>query len=273
MPSVGLTEPEGRMSVLFEEMTREEIRKIAPDAVAVMPTAATEQHGPHMAVGTDTLLVTTVAKRGAEQAADEVAVVITPPLAFGSSYHHYLFGGTLSLTSSTFANVVVEVLEGLVRTGFRHIVVLNGHGGNKDLIGMANQDLVNRLEQPATVASCNYWDIAMPALAAADLMPAARIPGHAGQYETAAILSLQPDWVDEDARGRVRDMAEEESGLDVDLTGATVQTFGAWGKGPGHTDNPAAATAEVGAKMIDIIVEEVARFFRDFSKLPGPTVD
>jgi creatinine amidohydrolase len=261
------------MSVLFEEMTREEIRQIAPTGVAVMPTAATEQHGPHMAVGTDTLLVTTVAKRAAEEAADEVQVVITPPLAFGSSFHHYPFGGTLSLTSATFANVVLDVLEGLVRTGFRHLVVLNGHGGNKDLIGMANQDLVNRLGQPATVASCNYWDIAMPALAASNVMPVDRIPGHAGQYETSAILSLRPDWVNENARQNVRNMAEEESGLDVDLTGATVQTYGAWGKGPGHTDNPAAASADVGAKMIDIIVAEVARFFRDFSKLPGPTVD
>jgi creatinine amidohydrolase len=261
------------MSVLFEEMTREEIREVAPGAVAVMPTAATEQHGPHMAVGTDTLLVTTVAKRAAESAAGDVPVVITPALAFGSSWHHYPFGGTLSLTSATFASVVVEVLGGLVRAGFRHLVVLNGHGGNKDLIGMANQDLVNRLEQPATVASCNYWDIAMPALKAADLMPANRIPGHAGQYETSAILSLRPDWVDEDARQNVQDMAGKDSGLDVGLTGATVQTYGAWGKGPGHTDNPAAASADVGGKMVDIIVAEVARFFRDFAKVPGPSVD
>ena len=51
------------MTVLFHEMTREQIKKIAPRAIAVMPTSATEQHGPHMAVGTDTLLVTTVAER------------------------------------------------------------------------------------------------------------------------------------------------------------------------------------------------------------------
>ena len=260
------------MTVLFEEMTREQIKAVAPRAVAVMPTAATEQHGPHMAVGTDTLLCTTVAKRAADAVADEVPVVITPPLPFGSSHHHYPFGGTLSLTSATFAGVVAEVLEGLVRTGFRHLVVLNGHGGNKDLVGMASQDLVNRLDFPATVASCNYWDIAKPALVEADLLPAPRIPGHAGHFETSAILALRPDWVDEEARGKVRDMAEEGSGLDVDLTGAVVQTYGAWGKGPGHTDNPAEATAQLGESMLEIIVAEVARFYRDFAKLPGPTL-
>ena len=64
------------MPVLFEEMTREHIKAIAPNAIAVMPTAATEQHGPHMAVGTDTLLVSTVATRAAEAAADSVPVVV-----------------------------------------------------------------------------------------------------------------------------------------------------------------------------------------------------
>ena len=261
------------MTVLFHEMTREQIKKIAPRAIAVMPTSATAQHGPHLAVGTDTLRVTTVAERAARAAADAVPVVITPPLAFGSSHHHYPFGGTLSLTSETFAGVVVEVLDGLVRTGFRHLVVLNGHGGNKDLVGMASQDLVNRLGRPATVASCNYWDIAKPALVEAGLLPAPLIPGHAGHFETSAVLALQPGWVDEAARGQVKDMAGEGSGLDVDLTGAVVQTYGAWGKGPGHTDNPAAATAELGDKMLEVLVGEVARFFRDFARVPGPVTD
>jgi creatinine amidohydrolase/Fe(II)-dependent formamide hydrolase-like protein len=161
------------MTVHMHEMTREQIKAVAPGAIGVLCTAATEQHGPHMAVGTDTLLV-------------------------------------------------------------------------------------------------NYWDIAKPAMVAAGLLPAAKIPGHAGHFETSAILSLRPDWVDEKARAGVTDMEGKDSGLDVDLTGAVVQTHGAWGKGPGHTDNPAAASAELGEKLLDIAATEVARFFRDFSKVPGP---
>ena len=98
-------------------------------------------------------------------------------------------------------------------------------------------------------------------------------PGHAGHFETSAILALRPDWVDEKARAAVRDMEGEGSGLDVPLTGAVVQTHGAWGKGPGHTDNPAAATAELGTKLLDIAAREVAQFFRDFSKVAGPVTD
>ena len=117
------------MSILFSEMTRDEITEAAPQAVAVLPTAATEQHGPHMAVGTDVILCENVARRAAERAAERTPVIVAPILPFGSSWHHYPFGGTISLTSPTFITAVQEALEGLVRCGFRKIVVLNGHGG------------------------------------------------------------------------------------------------------------------------------------------------
>ena len=260
-------------SVLFEEMTREQIKEIAPRAIAVLPTAATEQHGPHMAVGTDTLLCTTVARRAASAAADAIPVIITPPLPFGSSHHHYPFGGVLSLTSDTFISVVREVAAGLVRSGFRKILILNGHGGNSDHVGVAGQDLVNRLELPATVASCNYWDLGRKALEEKDLLPAPRIPGHAGHFETSMIMALRPDWVDSEALAKVSDMSAENTGLDVDLAGAVVQTYGAWGAGPGHTDNPAAATPELGKALLEILVREVARVLRDFGQIPGPVED
>jgi creatinine amidohydrolase len=261
------------MTVLFEEMNREQIKAIAPQAIAVMPTAATEQHGPHMAVGTDTLLCTTVARRAAEAVAGTVPVVVTPPLAFGSSHHHIPFGGVLSLTSDTFIDVVREVTEGLVRTGFRKVVILNGHGGNSDHVGVAGQDLVNRMGQPATVASCNYWDLAKAALVEKDLLPEPRIPGHAGHFETSLIMALRPDWVDAEALASVDDLTEATGGLDVNLAGAVVQTYGVWQVGPGHSDYPAAATPELGNALLEVIVAQVARFYSDFNRVRGPLED
>jgi creatinine amidohydrolase len=261
------------MRVLFHEMTREQLNRAAANAIAVLPVAATEQHGPHLPAGTDTLLVSTVAERAALAAGDTAQVIVTPTIPFGSSHHHYPFGATLSLTSTVLLGVILDTLDGLVRDGFRRIIVLNGHGGNKDLIGAANQDLVHRLGRPATVASCNYWDVAKPSLVQANLLPADRIPGHAAHFETSVVMALRPDLVDEEARSRTRDMTREGSGLDVPLTGAVVQTFGTWSKGPGHTDNPAAASPELGAQLLAIVVDQVAQFFRDFSRVPGPVQD
>lgn len=258
------------MPVLFEELNRTQINELAPHAIVVLPTAATEQHGPHMAVGTDTMLCTTVAARAALAAADDVPVLVTPPLAFGSSHHHFPFGATLSLSSSTFSGVVQDVLASLVRGGFRRLVVLNGHGGNRDLVGAAAQDLVHRMDQKATVASCNYWDLAKPALVEAGLLPAGKIPGHAGHFETAAVMALRPDWVDEKVRAATEYVDAAALGLSVRLEGAVVQTHGTWGKGPGYTDEPAAATAELGTQMLEIIVQQVATFYRNLAAVPAP---
>lgn len=256
------------MPVLFSEMTREEIKSAAPQAIAVLPTAATEQHGPHMAVGTDVILCENVARSAAERAVDRTPVIVTPTLPFGSSWHHYPFGGTISLTSPTFISAVQEAVEGLVRCGFRKIVVINGHGGNSDHVGVVGQDTVNRLDHPVTVATGNYWDIARPSLVEKDLLPSSLIPGHAGKFETSLIMALRPDLVRAEGLKQVRDVSEDNTGLDVDLTGAVVQPHGVWAKGPGHTDNPAAADPELGRAMFDVIADAVADFYVNYASLP-----
>ena len=260
------------MTVLFEEMTREQLKEVAPRAIGVIPTAATEQHGPHLAVGTDTLLCTTVAQRAAEQVADRVPVVVTPPQAFGSSHHHIPFGGVLSLTSDSFISVVRQVAEGLSRTGFRKIVIINGHGGNKDHVGVVGQDLVNRFDLPAAVASCSYWNLAHAPLEARNLLPAARIPGHAGQFETSMVMALRPHWVDTEALARLDIESEQAPGLDVDLSGAVVQTHGVWQAGPGYSDNPAEASAELGEALLEVVVAEVVRLYVEFDRASGPVI-
>lgn len=258
------------MSILFSELTREQIMERAPGAIGVLPTAAIEQHGPHMAVGTDVILCENVARQAAEKVAGDVPVIVAPTLPFGSSWHHYPFGGVISLTSPTFMIAVQEALQGLVRCGFRKLIVLNGHGGNSDHVGVVGQDLVNRLDHEVAIATGDYWNISRPALEERDLMPSPLIPGHAGQFETAMMMALRPDLVSEEGLGRVYDVSGEGDSLDIDLAGATVQIHGAWQKGPGHTDNPADATAELGQALFETIVGAVANFYSEFARVEGP---
>lgn len=257
------------MPVLFMEMTRDELNAVAPEAIAVLPTAAIEQHGPHMATGVDTILVSTVAQRAAEKAAGRVPVVVAPTLPFGSSHHHYAFGGTISYTAPNFIGSIQDILEGLVRCGFRKLVVLNGHGGNSDHVGVVGQDLVNRLDHPVAVATGNYWNIAKPALLKKNLLPAGEIPGHAGRFETSLMLALRPDLVREEIRQATTYASPEDLGLDVDLAGAMVQVHGTWGKGPGHTDHPATASAELGEALLEVMVDAIAEFYVGFGDVPG----
>lgn len=254
------------MTVLLEEMTRDQIKELAPNAVAVLPTASIEQHGPHLPIVTDTLLCGTVARRAAEAVGDQARVVVAPVLPFGNSHHHRPFAGVLSLASDTYMAAVRDVLEGLALSGFRKLVVLNGHGGNTDSNAVVGLDFVNRLGHPVAIATAAYWDIARPALVEANILPGGRIPGHAGRFETALVMAIRPELVNQEGLSQTQDQSQVKGGLFAALTGATVQVHGSWAASTGYTDEPAAATADEGRAMLDIIVQRVAEFLTAFSQ-------
>ena len=253
------------MSVLLAELTREKIRQIAPNSIAVLPTAAIEQHGPHAPIMTDTLLCGTVAQRAAEQASAELPVVVAPVFCFGNSHHHMPFGGTLSLSSTTYLQGVTEVLLGLVNCGFRKLVVLNGHGGNTDSNAVVGLDFVHRLNQPVTIATGAYWDIARAAIVERGILDGSLIPGHAGRFETSLVMALRPDLIDPAVLAQTPELQRDRV-LFGDLSGATVQTHNGWASTPGYTDNPAAASAEEGKAMLEVIVERVSAFLVAFGR-------
>jgi creatinine amidohydrolase len=253
---------------LLAEMTRDQIQRIAPNTIAILPTASIEQHGPHLPVLTDSLLCETVARLAAARANEQVPVVVAPILYFGNSHHHFPFPGVLSLTSATFMAAVTEVLEGLVKSGFRKLVVLNGHGGNTDSNAVVGLDFVHRLDQPVSIATGAYWDIARANLTGKGLIANHLIPGHAGCFETALVMAVRPELVNEEGLKQVKDLSKEKAGLFSPLAGATIQTHGAWAASPGYTDNPAQATPEMGQAILDVIVQSVADFLAAFYLTP-----
>ena len=240
-------------AVQFADLTRERIRQVAPAAIAVVPVGATEQHGPHLPVGTDSLAVGHIAWAAAKAAADRATVVVTPTLPFGSSHHHLPFGGTLSLATTTYYRVVREIVESLIGSGFRSILLLNGHGGNRDIIGLVARDL--SLEHPVQVAAASYWEIAHRAMTDTAWARSGDVPGHAGAFESSVVLALRPETVLESLPHR--DDAEvarlrQARGL------LRIEAAASWTRINGYTDSPAAASAEAGRTYLDLIVPAVA---------------
>jgi creatinine amidohydrolase len=90
------------------------------------------------------------------------------------------------------------------------------------------------------------------------------IPGHAGRFEASLVMALRPDLITPEGLARTRDMSATDQGLFGDLSGATMQVHGAWAKGVGYTDYPAAATAAEGEAILEIVVQRVAGFFTAF---------
>jgi len=244
---------------LFAELNREQIGAAAPDALAVLPLGATEQHGPHLPTGTDYFAIESIAQEAAALVPAEIPLIVAPALPFGSSDHHFVFGGTLSLSTETYYRVLRELVESLVTDGFTRIFLLNGHGGNHELAQLAARDVA--LKHPVRVAAGSYWTIAWEALVAADAHhtdsnPGRRLPGHAGDFETSLVLSLRPDLVA--AERPHRDCVPASN------PPWRYERHGFWREIDGFTDSPDHATADKGNQFRRIVAQAVADAFTRF---------
>jgi creatinine amidohydrolase len=239
--------------IRLAELTREEIRVRAPGCLLVVPTAATEQHGPHLPVGTDWMVVEEVAARGAERAARRGArVLLAPVLAYGSSHHHLPYPGTLSLTARTFLDAVEDLARSAVRWRVGTVLFVNGHGGNDSLVAQAVRDLT--LEPDLTIAAVSYWVLAWERLQADQAVRALNspVPGHAGGFETSVMLHLRPELVD---AGRIPAPRSAPVRSAPEGAGPLVQRSGWMQAIDGFSDASPAASAEVGGRILALAAE------------------
>src|SRR5579872_1969447 len=124
------------------------------NGVVVIPIGATEQHGPHLPMQTDTITTEVTVLR----AAKEARVVVAPAIAYGNSRQNIGFAGTVSVRPSIFGEFVKDVCHSLLRHGFDKIVVVNGHGGNAAVLTVALEEF--HLETGAAVALVKCWQLA-----------------------------------------------------------------------------------------------------------------
>jgi creatinine amidohydrolase len=250
---------EGFEMKLFAEMNREQIRAAAADSLVVLPIGATEQHGPHLATGMDYFTVESVAREAAAIASAQIPIVVAPALPFGSSHHHFVFGGTLSLSTETYYRVLYELVESLVTDGFTQIFLLNGHGGNHEIAQLAVRDIV--LKHAVHAAAGSYWVVAWDALVGAGAHEGRGLPGHAGDFETSVMLSLRPELVADDRPHRDPSGGTDPSGKQSPFRD---ERHGWWKGIGGFTDSPAQADAKRGAIYRDVIAKAVAKAWVDY---------
>jgi creatinine amidohydrolase len=244
------------MSVVrrWDELTREEIGELAPTALTVIPVGSTEQHGPHLAAGTDAALVTAVAERGAAVASRPDTILLAPTLAYGASDHHLPFGATLSLRVETFQQILADLLSSAARAGCRRVFVLNGHGGNTAACAIVAAE-ASRLHD-LLCATAIYSQLLEPGAVDAPL------PGHAGQFETSLMLAVAPDRVRlERARPSPGGPARRRH------RGLVIGEPGRWAELDGFTDLPESASAALGAELLELCAQAVAEAFEEVADL------
>ncbi|NIA70962.1 creatininase family protein [Pelagibius litoralis] len=229
-------------------LTREEIRAVAPDSLAVLPVGAIEQHGPHLPVNTDTEIVKRVCFEAAERAFPDIRVLVAPTVAYGVSHHHKPHPGVLTLSGHTMIAVLMELSESLIDSGFHRIAIINGHGGNSNYVSIVAREINNHNDVTITGADC--WSIVKTPLS---------VPlGHAGEFETSIMQHLTPDLVTD---GIPAPSPTRESKVIVDGTRVYLAARRS-GLGLGYTDNPQLGTAAKGALLFDALADGLTDFFK-----------
>lgn len=234
-------------------------------AIAVLPIAAVEQHGPHLPVGVDTMIAGGYLDRVTELVPDELDVLVLPVQAVGKSNEHLRFPGTLTLSAETAIRAWTEIGESVHRAGCRKLVFVNSHGGNVAVMDIVARDLRVRLDMLCVTAA--WHRLGYPeGLYAADEM---RHGIHAGDVETSLMLAFRPDTVRMD---KAEDFVPRTVAMERDLKHLrAIQPSGfgwmAQDLNPkGAMGNAAAATAQKGAASADFGAAAFVELLRDVDR-------
>lgn len=243
--------------------------------VAVLPTAAIEQHGPHLPVGTDMLIAEgMLAETRAQLAAlpDAPAVRILPVQAVGKSNEHLWAAGTLTLSAEAALQAWLEIGLSVARAGVRKIVIVNSHGGNLDLVSILSREL--RVRAGMLAVKCQWTGFGHPA----GMYPPRELAYgiHGGDVETSLMLHFQPETVDMAA---ARDFASTAEGAAIPPIGPLSYGWIASDLNPaGVVGNAAAGSAEKGqatarhqaAGFVALLQEVAAHPMAGFAPVTGP---
>ena len=237
------------------ELTTRDVAKLPPGTIAILPVAAVEQHGPHMPLGTDTLINREIVARCLELLPTDLSVVVLPEQAIGSSGEHAAFPGTLSLAPAAAMQLWDGVLTDVItRTTISKLLLFNSHGGQTRLLQPVALELRRRFE--VLVAYASWFDGGYPEGLFSDDELAFGI--HAGAIETSMMLHLRPELVDRDY---IADFPSQAAAfeqrfhtLQTDPGGGRLGGFG-WmmqDLGPsGAAGDATRATAEAGRALVD----------------------
>lgn len=256
------------MIVKWENLTRDEIASIDKEtAIVLLPTGATEQHGSHLPVGTDSIILSTLIDKFIEKESfNEGSIIFAPPLFIGKSNEHMGFAGTLTYGTQTFYSMLHDIAKAIAQSGFKKLVLLNSHGGNTDMLNMISRDLRIDFDMDVFVFDwwfTPFWNKGLEGLKESGTYGVF----HACELETSLMLHARPETVH-------MELAVDEDPVESLRDNPFVTILGPYNAGwktsditkSGVIGAPTLATAEKGKKLFDYAVKELKHIITAFAK-------
>ena len=248
------------------------------DLIAVLPVAATEQHGPHLPLKVDSALADGVVCAALAHLAADVPALFLPTQTVGLSPEHARFAGTLTLKAETTIRLWTDIGESVAASGVKKLVLLNSHGGQVGVMDIVARDLRARLG--LLVYSVNWFDLPLRGPQGEDVQALFsahehRFGIHAGEIETSMMLALAPQSVDmaqaqnfaSTSEDRARRYAILGNGKSAKL-GWQMQDYNPHGA----VGNAANASADKGRAVLDAAGRALAALLAELHQLPPGTL-
>jgi creatinine amidohydrolase len=242
------------------EMSGAEVREALKRTKTILiPCGATEDHGPHLPLGTDSMEGREICRRTAVKLESiGCPVVVGPVIPFGTSSFHMAFPGTVSLSSRTFTAVLHEVCMSLYKGGFRNFALVHGHDGNLPSMMVAAQEIVDATSDAR--AQVLNW-LAPLSKVYHTIQTSTKGEGHGGEGETSRLLCTHPELVHPE-RGEAHHIPQEvmrkvQGPEHVKGGGAIYYATRSYKDYTphGHIGDPRLAKVETGEKGYAVIVD------------------
>jgi creatinine amidohydrolase len=214
---------------------------VPTDAVHVLPLGATEPHGPHAPLSSDTLISFGICRRAAERLEGEIPVLVLPAVPYGVTRYGSAFAGVVSISEETLRSLVTEIAETvgplvLVNSHFEPEQVETLRATGLPLLDLTRRKSAERLTDEFRSGSC-----------------------HAGRYETSLVLAEQPELVHVD-----RMLVLDERHVDMPAAIRAGRTdFVAMGMDQAYCGSPAEASAEEGRQTFETLAEMLVELIRE----------
>jgi creatinine amidohydrolase len=226
----------------------------------LLPIGAIEQHGNHLPVDCDIRCAQSVCDA---VAASDHGVIVAPPISWGFSPAQVFRPGTITLRPETLLFLLRDICNSIFAVGFRQLLIVNGHNGNKWMAGQAVSDV----DRPtgSYFGSLTYFDLAIDEFQA-HRRSGMGGEGHAGELETSIYMHLCPDAVGEDRAVRYVESFTDAGFRDLAVRGP-AQMGGPQPLGAMYPDgvmgDPTVATAELGERLFDAAVDGIKAIIAD----------
>lgn len=264
------TRPRSRF---WSDLTSEEFSRLDRSRlIAVLPVGATEQHGPHLPMSTDTATIDGMVQATLAHLPDDLPVLFLPTMPYGKSNEHSRYPGTLTVSATTLISLWTDIGTSVAKAGVRKLVLYNSHGGQMSVMDIVARDL--REAHGMMVVAANWYTLGLPE----GLFTAheGQHGVHAGDLESSVMLHLTPDHVrPENFRNfhsMTEDLAKESKYLSITPSGKLGWQM--------HDINPAGAagdatraTAAKGKAVLHHVGERFVELLREVDRFPIKRLD